>query len=323
MTNNLSKDSTNYEKYIDYIVQQKELGVGSRKIGQHLGLGKSTVNDLYNKYLKENNVVDDNYFPKILVIDIETSPVLANVWRLFKENVGLNQIQKDWHLLSYSAKWFNAPEDEVMYSDQRNEPDIEDDTRLLKELWNLLDEADIVISQNGIRFDTAKIKSRMIIKGFKPFSSFKQIDTLVIAKKTFGFTSNKLEYMTDKLCVKYKKLKHGKFAGFELWKECLAGNEEAWNEMELYNKHDVLSLEELYIKLAPWFDKHPNFNLYSDSSKFKCNCGCSELVPNGFAYTQVSKFQRYQCKDCGAEYRGRKNLFSKEKRDSLLTNVVN
>ena len=109
MTNNLSKDSTNYEKYIDYIVQQKELGVGSRKIGQHLGLGKSTVNDLYNKYLKENNVVDDNYFPKILVIDIETSPVLANVWRLFKENVGLNQIQKDWHLLSYSAKWFNAP----------------------------------------------------------------------------------------------------------------------------------------------------------------------------------------------------------------------
>lgn len=61
MTNNLSKDSTNYEKYIDYIVQQKELGVGSRKIGQHLGLGKSTINDLYNKYLKENNVVDDNY----------------------------------------------------------------------------------------------------------------------------------------------------------------------------------------------------------------------------------------------------------------------
>ena len=60
MTNNLSKDSTNYEKYIDYIVQQKELGVGSRKIGQHLDLGKSTVNDLYNKYLKENNVVDDN-----------------------------------------------------------------------------------------------------------------------------------------------------------------------------------------------------------------------------------------------------------------------
>ena len=45
MTNNLSKDSTNYEKYIDYIVQQKELGVPSRHIAQDLGIGKSSVND--------------------------------------------------------------------------------------------------------------------------------------------------------------------------------------------------------------------------------------------------------------------------------------
>ena len=51
---------------------------------------------------------------------------------------------------------------------------------------------------------------------------------MLIAKECFGFTSNKLEYMTDKLCKKYKKLKHGKYAGFELWKECLHGNMDAW-----------------------------------------------------------------------------------------------
>lgn len=319
----MQNESSRYENVIDYIVQEKEKGTGSRKIARELKISKSSVNYYYERYIRENNIVDDATFPKILFIDIETAPVLANVWRLFKENVGLNQIEKDWHLLSYSAKWFKAPEDEVLYSDQRDETDIEDDTRLLTELWELLNEADIVITQNGIRFDTPKIKSRMIIKGFKPFSSFKQIDTLVIAKKTFGFTSNKLEYMTDKLCTKYKKSKHGKFAGFELWKECLAGNIEAWEEMEEYNKFDVLSLEELYMKLAPWFDKHPNFNLYSNKNTFKCNCGCGELVPDGYAYTQVSKFQRYKCTECGAEYRGRKNLFSKEKRESLLTNVIN
>lgn len=319
----MQNDSSRYENVINYIVQEKEKGVGSRKIAKELKISKSSVNYYYERYVQENNIIDDSILPKILFIDIETAPVLANVWRLFKENVGLNQIEKDWHLLSYSAKWFKAPEDEVLYSDQRKEPNIEDDTRLLTELWELLNEADIVITQNGIRFDTPKIKARMIIKGFKPFSSFKQIDTCVIAKKTFGFTSNKLEYMTDKLCTKYKKSKHGKFAGFELWKECLAGNIEAWEEMEEYNKFDVLSLEELYMKLAPWFDKHPNFNLYSEKSTFKCNCGCSELVPNGYAYTQVSKFQRYKCTECGAEYRGRKNLFSKEKRESLLTNVIN
>lgn len=38
--------------------------------------------------------------------------------------------------------------------------------------------------------------------------------------------------MTDKLCVKYKKLNHSKFPGMELWRECLKGNSEAWTEME-------------------------------------------------------------------------------------------
>ena len=319
----MQNDLNRYENVINYIVQEKEKGIGSRKIAKELNISKSSINYYYERYKQENNIIDDSIFPRILFIDIETAPILANVWRLFKENVGLNQIEKDWHLLSYSAKWFKTPEQDVLYSDQRNEPDIEDDTRLLQEVWDLLNEADIVVTQNGIRFDVPKLKARMIIKGFKPFSSFKQIDTCIIAKKTFGFTSNKLEYMTDKLCTKYKKLKHAKFAGFELWKECLAGNQEAWDEMELYNKHDVLSLEELYTKLAPWFDKHPNFNLYSNSNTFKCNCGCTDLVADGYAYTQVSKFQRYKCKECGAEYRGRKNLLSKDKRENLLTNVIN
>ena len=318
-----NQTATNYEKHINAIVEMKSQNIGSRKIAKNLGLSKSSVNYYYERYLNAENIVDDINLPRILIIDIETAPIIGSVWKLFKENIGLNQIVKDWHILSYSAKWLGSPENEVVYEDQRNAVNIEDDTHLLESIWKLLDEADIVISQNGVKFDIKKIKARMIIKGFKPFSSFKNIDTLLIAKGTFGFTSNKLEYMTDKICKKYKKSTHGKFAGFELWKECLAGNIEAWNEMKNYNRFDVLSLEELYTIMAPWYDKHPNLNLYSKHNNFKCNCGSSELVPNGYAYTQVSKFQRYKCSCCGAEYRGRKNLLSKEKRDSLMTNVIN
>lgn len=96
----------------------------------------------------------------------------------------------------------------------------------------MLDEADIVITQNGRKFDQKKLNARFILNGFKPPSSYKHIDTLVIARKHFGFTSNKLKYMTDKLCTKYKKLDHSKFPGMELWRECLKGNSEAWTEME-------------------------------------------------------------------------------------------
>lgn len=262
-----------------------------------------------------------NKGPKVLLFDIETSPILAHVWGLWDNNVALNQIDSDWHVLSWSAKWLDEPASKTMYMDQRDEKNIEDDSRILKAIWKLLDEADVIITQNGNRFDTKKLNARFILNGMQPPSSYKKIDTLVIAKKHFAFTSNKLEYMTDKLCTKFKKSKHKKFSGFELWSECLKGNIEAWKEMEVYNKRDVLSLEELYKKLIPW-DNGVNFNLYHNELEHTCKCGSTELAKNGFFYTNVGKYQRYKCKSCGSETRDRKNLLSKDKREFIKTNTV-
>jgi DNA-directed RNA polymerase subunit RPC12/RpoP len=150
----------------------------------------------------------------------------------------------------------------------------------------------------------------------QPPSSFKQIDTLRLARKIFGFTSNKLEYMTNKLCLKYKKLKVKKFPGFDLWSECLNGNLEAWKEMERYNKMDVLSLEELYKKLIPW-ETSINFNLYSRDNVTRCTCGSTAFLKNGFFYSAAGKFQRYYCGACGAEIRDKQNLFPQNKKRSL------
>lgn len=262
-----------------------------------------------------------NNGPKVLILDIETAPMLGYVWGLWDQNVALNQVHTDWYILSWSAKWLDDPPSKVMYMDQRNAKNIEDDSKLMKKIWELLDEADVIITQNGKKFDQKKLNARFILNGMQPPSSYKHIDTLVIAKKHFAFTSNKLEYMTDKLCTKYKKLKHAKFSGFELWKACLAGNKEAWKEMETYNKYDVLSLEELYHKLSPW-DNTVNFNVYTDDEEHRCSCGSCEFKKQGYAYTSVAKYQRYKCKSCGKESRGRTNLLSKEKRASLKTGTT-
>jgi hypothetical protein len=252
--------------------------------------------------------------PKILLIDIETAPILGDVWNLFDQNVALNQIVKDWHLLSFCAKWLD--EKEVIYYDQRNASDIENDKDLIKKLWKLLDEADIVIGHNSKNFDIPKINARIIMHELPPPSTFRQIDTLQIARKFFDFTSNKLEYLTGKLCKKYKKLKHNKFPGHDLWRECLKGNREAWNKMKEYNIHDVLALEELYHKLQAW-DTTINFSVYSDSEDIVCNCGHTEFKKNGFKYLTAGKYQRYTCKKCGSETRDNINLLSKDKRKSL------
>jgi hypothetical protein len=255
--------------------------------------------------------------PKVLIYDIETAPIVAHVWGLWENNVGLNQIDSDWHVLSWSAKWLGAPENEVMYMDQRGVKNIEDDSKLLKQIWNLLNEADIVITQNGKKFDQKKLNARFILNGFPPTTSYKHIDTAQIARKHFAFTSNKLAYMTDKLCTTYKKLtNHGNFPGHELWVQCLKGNIDAWNEMEKYNKYDVLSLEELYHKLIPW-DSSINFNVYTDEEVTRCSCGSMNFRKNGFYYTNAAKYQKFTCKQCGKEHRDTVNLLSPEKKETL------
>jgi hypothetical protein len=259
--------------------------------------------------------------PKVLLIDIETAPLLGFVWGLWDNNVALNQVKSDWHVLSWSAKWLGDPPSKIMYRDQRSAKNIENDKDILEGIWTLLDEADIVIGQNSKQFDVKKLNARFIINGMQPPSSFKQIDTMLLAKKFFNFTSNKLEYMTDKLCTKYKKLKVREFPGFEMWSECLKGNLKAWKCMEKYNKYDVLSLEELYGKLIAW-DSSINFNLYSDSLEMVCSCGSKSFRNKGFTYTATGKYTRHRCNKCGAETRGATNLFDKEKRKSLRRSIT-
>src|ERR1700676_1733367 len=134
-----------------------------------------------------------NNKPKILVIDIETSPIISYTWGLFDQNVGLNQVVQDWNILSYAAKFLDNKK--VYYNDLSKSKDLHNDKILVQDLWKLLDEADIVIGQNSVAFDIKKIKARMLIHDMKPPSSFKQIDTMLISKKHFNFTSNKLEYL--------------------------------------------------------------------------------------------------------------------------------
>lgn len=254
--------------------------------------------------------------PKILVFDVETAPIIGHVWSLWENNLGLNQIESDWHLLAWAAKWLGDAPSKIMYADQRGAKDITDDKKILKDIWNLLDEADVVITQNGRAFDEKKLNARFILNGFKPPSSYKHIDTKLIASKKFAFTSNKLEYLSGQLCKKFKKLKHKQYPGHELWTECLKGNLKAWKEMERYNKYDVLATEELYKRLQPW-DNSINFNVYSDNISHTCACGSTNFKKNGYKYTSLGRYQRYMCLECGSEAKDRVNLLSKEKKASL------
>ncbi len=249
--------------------------------------------------------------PKILLFDIETLPMEVYAWSLWQDSIPLNMIKKDWTILGWCAKWYG--EDKVFYADVEGQKDLRDDKKILKQLHVLLDEADIVVGHNSDAFDVKKINARFILNGMQPPSSFKKMDTKKMAKKYFGFTSNKLAYLTDKLCKRYKKLSHGNFPGFKMWDACLNKNKEAFKELKEYNTYDVLSLEELFSIMLPW-ESASLFDVYGHADDQQCTCGHKLFKKCGFHYTATGKFQKHKCKNCGAEYRDNQNLLSKEEK---------
>lgn len=258
--------------------------------------------------------------PKIFIFDIETAPIEAYVWGIHDQNISLNQIKKDWSFIAWAGKWLGEPANKTVYFDNRDKKDPRNDRELIKRLWKYLDEADIVITQNGDKFDIKKFNARAAIYGLDIPSYFRSTDVMKESKSVFGFTSQSLEYTAGVLNTKYKKLKHNKYPGMELWKEVLKGNQDAWKEMEIYTRHDVLSTEEKYQKIYPWIKTH-NMAAYFDDANLRCLCGSQNLYKKGPVYTDNGKFQGYKCRDCGKRPRGRTNLLSIEKRRDMVKGV--
>lgn len=254
--------------------------------------------------------------PKILILDIETAPSSAYVWRMWKENISQDQIISDWFIICWSAKWLGSPE---IISERLTPSEAVEkyDYRILGRLWALLDEADIVIAHNGNKFDIPKINTRFIVSGFLPTRPYKQIDTLLVAQKEFAFSKNSLNSLAEMFGIPGKLP-----TSFKLWERCLQGDAEALKYMEEYNKQDILVLEDVYIKIRPWIKGHPNLNLYIDSNRPVCpKCGGTRFEPYGKYYTNVNRYPAYKCKKCGAVSHSRISELDREDRKRIISGI--
>ena len=94
---------------------------------------------------------------------------------------------------------------------------------------------------------------------------------------------------------------HNKFPGFSLWRECLQNNISAWKEMKRYNTHDVLSTEELYLKLRAWTPQAMP-KVYAEHTQRDCaTCGKRGMMQSrGYNIAKEYKTQRLQCRACGS-----------------------
>jgi DNA polymerase elongation subunit (family B) len=220
---------------------------------------------------------------RCLVLDIETRPKLAYTFELKDTTIALNAIVEDECIIAWSAKWLNEPINTIKYMDLRNgKYPVIDDSSILRPIHKMMREADIIIGQNSRSFDVPKLNARFDMNGLKPLTHFAHYDIYLLSRRVAAYTSQKLEYVAEKLNKKYKKLSHQKFPGLSLWMECLNGNREAWDEMKKYNIQDTLSTEERCNLVRNWAPK-----VWPDLEGDKCgSCGKAKII-------------KVKCHDCG------------------------
>lgn len=204
------------------------------------------------------------------------------------------------YMLCFAAKWYGE-EETLFYSLQEETGGKE---HMLQEAWHLLNGADAVVHYNGKSFDIPILFQEFLAEDMPPPSPFKQIDLKQVVAKKFRLPSNKLQYVSDQLLKLGGKEETG---GFSTWLGVMNDDPEAWEKFARYNKRDVTVLEEVYDRLLPWIDSHPNRNLYREDQGCP-GCDNTSLTKEGFAYTLQGKFQRYSCKNCGRWSRGTKRI---------------
>jgi len=230
--------------------------------------------------------------PIVIFFDIETTPVEYYKWQ-FDRNPYINpaSIKKDWYIISACWKVHGGAS---VSSVAISKPG--DDYNVVKTLREALIKADIIIGHCIDRFDIPNLNTRLIYHGLPPLPDLVTVDTKKMAKKVFGFTSNKLDYLAKFLGVGEKIETE-----YQLWLDVMNGSKTALAKMVKYNRHDVVINELVYDKLLPYMRNHPHMGAMSGKDKnCSCpNCGSTNVKRNGIKYTAAGvKKQEIQCNEC-------------------------
>jgi len=254
---------------------------------------------------------------KVLIFDIETAPIIAYTWSKWPNAIPDNHIIQDWFIICWSAKWLF---DDAIYSScvTSKEAQKGNDKRVVKALWQMFEEADIIIAHNLDKFDHKRANTRFLKYGLGLPTPFQTIDTLRHARKKFAITSNRLDYIAKDFLNIEGKLSTSK----DLWRKAIEGCKESLNEMQTYCDQDVRVLEEVYLHLRPYIQPHPNIGLQIATNTQCCpSCGSTDIVLKGTYRTYISEYESFRCNSCQSIGRLRKNNTPKEVKDRLTVST--
>lgn len=240
---------------------------------------------------------------KITALDIETHPAVVYTYDLFRPFISHKQIITPSRISCFSYQRYGERKVHFVseYHDGRD--------ALIDELWNVLNDADVILGYNSNRFDVPWIHGELMVAGKTKPSPVKHIDLYQTIKSNSRMLSKKLDYVSDRL-LGDKKIDVNTMS---LAIECASDDPDvaakAWAKMKRYSIKDTRLLFPLFEQIRSYVKMpHP----ISEDGATCHSCGSHDLQRRGFTTTLTGKFQRFACNNCGSWFRGTQRLSSSE-----------
>lgn len=267
---------------------------------------------------------------KVLTLDIETQRAIVETFSLFRPFIHIDRVIVPTRVLCFAAKW--RDEDKTIFKSCWADPiklvhgkpvlieDAQADyLKMMQAAFDLVNEADIVVTWNGDRFDVQWFEAEFVRLGLGRPTPYKSVDLIKTEKKWFkaGHMSMKLDW-SARMILGDRKTPHG---ATDLWHDIRYGvrseRRAAQKLMREYNIHDTELTERLFGHHLPYINV--NLALYEQNADglLHCvKCNSTDLKRDGQKYhaTTAGLYQMWRCKDCGATSRGKRMKHTTELR---------
>lgn len=173
---------------------------------------------------------------------------------------------------------------------------IKAERRLLKDVSERLLAADVWLTHYGTFYDIPFINTRLLYHHLPILPpNHAHIDTWKVSRNRLKLRNNRLKTISEFLGTEEEK----NAIRPEQWIRALGGHRQSMAYIVEHCRRDVVVLEEAYQRLRPLVLDHPNRGLVDDRGGCTI-CGEGPLHKRGFHITRTRKYQRYQCRSCGA-----------------------
>jgi DNA polymerase elongation subunit (family B) len=165
----------------------------------------------------------------------------------------------------------------------------------------VIENVDILVAHNGKRFDWKHLKARWLYHEIpvpkKPYI----VDTLTEAR-TSAFPSNSLAGLSKHLKICEKGTNDADI--ITMLTGSMKDRIEHINKQTKYGLKDIQPLKELYYRLLPGMERHPNMSAYTG---LPCcpRCGSQEYQSRGDTLLSGGiKRKSFSCKNCNKRFQG-------------------